>query len=87
MPKEQQSETEPITELPEERKTLLQKYADMKTRYSRRSQELVEEARNGLAEEDFVMPEPQPNKEESSASEDTFSDHVIANMAVLIEGR
>jgi hypothetical protein len=72
-------------ELPEERKALLQKNNDMTTRYSRRAEELVREARGGLDDEDFTLPEPQPVEEES-ASDQEFSDSVLANMALLIEG-
>lgn len=84
---DKENKNEQPFELPEERKVLLQKYSDMKTRYSRRSKELVEEGSKGLAEEDFVMPEPIQKKEESTTSEDKFPDYVVANMAVLIEGR
>ena len=87
MTNDKENKNEQPFELPEERKVLLQKYSDMKTRYSRRSKELVEEGSKGLAEEDFVMPEPIQKKEESTTSEDKFPDYVVANMAVLIEGR
>jgi hypothetical protein len=80
-------ESVPLRELPEERKALLQKHSLMKTKYSQRSQELLKEARKGLMEEKFVIPEPQPKKEDSSSDDDSFTDHVIANMVLLIEGR
>jgi hypothetical protein len=82
---ETKPDNQPPVELPEERKTLLKKYSGMKTRYARRSQELVEEARKGLPEENFAMPEPQPKKEEGDG--DGFPDHAIANMVLMIEGR
>lgn len=83
---ESDAKTVSAEELPEERKALLQKNKDMATRYSRRAEELVLEARGGLDDEDFTLPEPQPVEEES-ASDQEFSDSVLANMALLIEGR
>lgn len=76
---------EKAPELSEERKALLKKYSGMKTRYARRAQDLVEEAKKGLPEEDFTMPELHTNKEEGEGND--YSDNVIATMVLLIEGR
>eukprot|EP00980_Cylindrotheca_fusiformis_P000723 scaffold168_cov124-Cylindrotheca_fusiformis.AAC.23 len=70
-------------ELSDERKALLKKHQSMKTRYTSRSQELVEEAKKGLPEEEYVMPEP---RKEPVEGNDEFSDPVVANMVLLIEG-
>jgi hypothetical protein len=79
---------EPKKELPEDRKVLLQKHNDMKSRYTRRAEVLVAGARGGLDEEDFKMPEPQSAEvKESSSLEDEFPDQAVSSMVLLIEGR
>jgi hypothetical protein len=77
---------EPKKELPEDRKVLLQKHDEMKSRYTRRAEELVAGARGGLDEEEFQMPEPQSAEVEESSPEDNFPDQAVSNMVLLIEG-
>jgi hypothetical protein len=74
-------------ELPEDRKVLLQKHDDMKSRYTRRAEELVAGARGGLDEEEFEMPEPQSEEVGESSPEDEFPDQAVSSMVLLIEGR
>lgn len=75
----------PIVELSEDRKALLEKHSEMKRRCQQRFEELVQEAREGVDDEDFDMPELESNIDLSS--EDEFPDAVVKNMALLIEGR
>ena len=79
-------ESDPVEDLSEDQKALLEKHNDMRTRYSRRAEELVAENKEGLVEENFKLPEPQQSKMEG-ASDEEFPDEVLANVALLIEGR
>ena len=76
--------TEPA--LQPERQALRQKYEDLKLRYMDRGEEIMEAARTGIDEETFKMQELEESVIEDG-SENDFPDSVVANMALLIEGR
>ena len=77
---------DPLSGLPDDRKALLEKHRVMVETYKKRAGELVSGARGGLICEDFQLPAPKEGVIEIS-SDDDYPESVVANMAVLIEGR
>ena len=76
---------QPEEELSQEKKSLLEKHEEKRMRCKQRTQELIRNAKAGINEEDFQMPPCQPQTDTSP--EEEFPDSVVANMALLIEGR
>jgi hypothetical protein len=74
-------------ELSEDRRTLHKKYRAMKQRYLKRAAELISQAKTGIEDETFHVPNLEQLGNEESLHDDDFPARVVSNMALLIEGR
>lgn len=75
-----------LSDLPDDRKMLLEKHRGMIETYEKRVSELVKSASGGLICEDFELPAPKEAPVENPSDEE-FPECVVANMALIIEGR
>lgn len=81
------------SDLADENRSLLQKYRTMKERYLERVHDVTKKHRDGLPEEDLgnITLQPITDDTELKTNEDgsceDFPSQVVANMALLIEGR
>jgi hypothetical protein len=74
-------------DLPKDRLSLHQKFQTMKKRYLERNEQLISQARGGVEEEDFERAELAPLGKDESLEHEEFPTGVVANLALLIEGR